>query len=79
MGVASSPLWGPSSCILSTTVVFMLVLESDVPYLQYGQYFGELLLLTSKIQSVHPFLHFQIHSEGIFTILGALFSFMETV
>jgi len=23
MGVASSPLWGPSSCILSTTVVFV--------------------------------------------------------
>ena len=55
-------------------------------FLQYDQFFGELLLITSKIQSVHPFvqsllnfLHFQIHSEGIFTILGALFSFMETV
>jgi len=38
MGVASSPLWGPRSCILSTTV-FMLGLESDVPILQYAQFF----------------------------------------
>jgi len=38
MGVASSPLWGPSSCILSTTIMVNVVLESDVPILQYYQF-----------------------------------------
>jgi len=39
MGVASSPLWGPRSCILSTTCCNVRVLESDVPILQYAQFF----------------------------------------
>jgi len=38
MGVASSPLWGPSSCILSTTIS-RIFLESDVSLLQYTQSF----------------------------------------
>jgi len=58
MGVASNPLRGRSSCILSTAFC-LFILESDVPYLQYGQSFGELLLITSKIQSVHPFCIFR--------------------